>query len=493
MVPFDDEPFTLSSAPATSGFSAKDEMNFAEFPIALVTDRNDKTAEKTLRFEDKVFDVSKNQYVTRRLVITASDEYGLPTAKDDEVILGLLQLTRHENNFTSRTVSFSRSDLIRLLAWPDTGPSYRRLSLSFNRWLGVSLHYHNAWWDKSLDQWTTLGFHIIESYALTGGTRNKGQSELPLCRFTWNEDVFKSFQSGYLKRLDLDFYLGLTLPTAKRIYRFLDKRFYHRSSWTFDLKEFALDHVGLSRSYEGNSQLSRKLIPAIRELEERGFLLPMGLDKRFLKNSTREWKVVFVRQGAREAAELPPKAPGEEPSALVSALKERGVSEKTAVELAAAHPGRIPHKVEVFDWLRLRKDKRIQRSPAGFLVNSIVKDYVDPSGFDSAAQKARIREAELDASRREKESKRRREEEDAQREARGKERAHAYWNSLDSEAQDRLWREALEGGDSYYVQHYRRCQREGSGGEKLYREMILRVRIDKILDSQAGGSDQLAT
>src|SRR4051812_12301417 len=338
MAPFDDEPFTLISAPATTGFSAKDEMNLAEFPIAQVTDRADKSAEKTLRFEDKVFDVSKNQYVTRRLVITASDEYGLPTAKDDEVILGLMQLTRLENDFTSRTVSFSRSDLIRLLAWPDTGPSYRRLSLSFNRWLGVSLHYHNAWWDKSQDRWTTLGFHIIESFALTGGSRTKGQSELPLCRFTWNEDVFKSFQAGYLKRLDLDFYLGLSLPTAKRIYRFLDKRFYHRPEWTFDLKEFALDHVGLSRGYEGNTQLSRKLLPAIRELEEKGFLVPMEPDQRFRKNSTRDWKVIFVRQGGAEAAEVPSRKPGDDASGLIAALTERGVSGTTAEELAASFP-----------------------------------------------------------------------------------------------------------------------------------------------------------
>ena len=35
--------------------------------------------------------------------------------------------------------------------------------------------------------------------------------------------------------------------------------------WLFDLKEFAFDHVGLSRKYEGNTQLARKLDPAIHE------------------------------------------------------------------------------------------------------------------------------------------------------------------------------------------------------------------------------------
>src|SRR4051794_10287071 len=270
---------------ASFGFSAKDEMNLAEFPIALVTDRVPE-GEKTIRFQDRIFDERKGQLVTRKLLITASDEFGLPTAKDDEVILGLIQLTRRSNNFTERTVRFSRSELIKLLAWPDTGPSYKRLTLAFHRWLGVSLHYDNAWWDKAQGKWTSIGFHIIESFKLCSeGSGPRGQLELPLSRFTWNEDVFRSFQAGYLKQLDLDFYLDLTLPTSKRIYRFLDKRFYHRDEWNFDLKEFALDHVGLSRKYEGCIQLARKLEPAIRELEERGFLSPLAGGKRFEKKS----------------------------------------------------------------------------------------------------------------------------------------------------------------------------------------------------------------
>src|SRR3954469_123706 len=191
---------TPEATPASLGFSAKDEMNLAEFPIALVTDRVPE-GEKTIRFQDQIFDARKGQLVTRKLLITASDEYGLPTAKDDEVILGLVQITRRANGFTERTVRFSRSDLICLLGWPDTGPSYKRLTLSFQRWLGVSLSYENAWWDKGQGRWTTIGFHIVESFKLTSeGGGPRGQLELSLSRFTWNEDVFRSFQAGYLKQ-----------------------------------------------------------------------------------------------------------------------------------------------------------------------------------------------------------------------------------------------------------------------------------------------------
>src|SRR5207245_10730 len=104
------------------------------------------------------------------------------------------------------------------LGWPDKGQSFKRIALSLSRWLGVSLHYENAWWDKDQQSWTSRGFHIIESFEINDGRSATGQLDLPFSQFTWNEVVFRSFQAGYLKRLDLDVYLGLKHPTAKRIY-----------------------------------------------------------------------------------------------------------------------------------------------------------------------------------------------------------------------------------------------------------------------------------
>ena len=76
-----------------------------------------------------------------------------------------------------------------------------------------------------------------------------------LSSFTWNEMVFRSFQAGFLKKLDLDFYRSLKLATAKRMYRFLDKRFHFSGRLRFSLPVFACEHLGLSRSYD-TAQLS---------------------------------------------------------------------------------------------------------------------------------------------------------------------------------------------------------------------------------------------
>ena len=65
--------------------------------------------------------------------------------------------------------------------------------------------------------------------------------------------------------------MGLRNSTAKRMYRFLDKRFHHKPDWTFDLKELAHEHIGFGRHYEGPAHLKRNLLPAIDELEAVGF------------------------------------------------------------------------------------------------------------------------------------------------------------------------------------------------------------------------------
>ena len=46
----------------------KDEMNFAEFPIALLTDRVPK-GQKLIKFEDQIFDEKRKKLVTRRRII----------------------------------------------------------------------------------------------------------------------------------------------------------------------------------------------------------------------------------------------------------------------------------------------------------------------------------------------------------------------------------------------------------------------------------------
>ncbi len=352
-----------------------DELNVAEFPLAAITHRLDSDV-RTLTFEDKIFDEGNQQPVHRKLVISASDHFGLPTPRDSDVLLVLLYLTNLRNGLTDRTVRFSRYELVKLLGWDQGGRSYRRLDESLNRWAGVTLYYNHAWWDRSGRKWRSRTFHVIESVELRGRD-DRDDDALSAC--TWNEVLFQSLEANNLKRLDLELYFRLQNPAARQAFRFLDKRFYCKKHLEFDLRTFACEHVGFARSYD-TAQLKRRLQSALDELESVGFLESLPAAKRYLKRGRGDW-VIFLNR-ARKAESLADPEVDKTPT-QVDLLVERGVSRARAGELCRQFPAeRIAEKVRYLDWLVAKQDRRVAKNPPGFLIEAIRQDYPLPRELD---------------------------------------------------------------------------------------------------------------
>jgi hypothetical protein len=435
-------------APSSSSLSGKDEMNFAEHPITLLTDRVPK-GQKALRFEDEVYDDRKKKMVPRKRIIQGSEEYGLPTATDDTVILGLIQLTKLNSDFRNPTLEFTRLELIRLLGWPNEGKSYDRIKLSLHRIANVTYNYDNAWWDPRQKRWTTKIFHIIDTVEITDSRSSDGQGGLFPSRIVWNEVVFDSFQAGFLRNIDFHLCMSLKHPTALRMYRFLGKRFHIRPDWIFDLKEFAYKHIALGRNYEGGTQIARKLQPAIEELEKVGFLEPLDHGKRFPKTG-KDWSIRLIQKNASPAVLASPpdsdRLEAEQPG-LAAALAERDVTRSTAAELVQQYPAEyIQLKLDVFDWLMEKQDKRIAKSPAGYLVKSIADDYATPKGFISKAERQRREEARQ-AQEHSAAAERRCRQGAQEREEAEKKAIAAYWDSLTKDQQAELLAAALAQAD----------------------------------------------
>jgi hypothetical protein len=361
----------------------KDEMNLVEFPMTSLSDRP-AIGETSLKFEDQIYDDRKKKLITRKRVIEGSKEYGLPTATDDTVILGLIQLTKVKNGFASREVEFTRHELISLLHWPNKGQSYDRIDQSLHRLAAVTYHFENSWWDNRRKAWTTKIFGIIDTVELNDSRENDGQGGLFTSRIHWNQVILDSFQAGYLRTIDFQLALSLTHAISMRIYRFMGKRFHLRSEWTFDLKDFAYEHIGLSRNYEGGTQIARKLQPALDELEKVGFLEPLDEDERFIKKG-RVWTIRLAQK--RRAL---PAAANDDTSVtphLVGELIGRGMTAATAIKLVEGSPAElIERQLEYFDWLIGRKPEKIGQ-PGGYLVDAIKKDYAAPKGFISRAER----------------------------------------------------------------------------------------------------------
>lgn len=417
----------------------RDELNLAEFPLCALAHRL-RPDQKTLQFEDHLWDERRGQTITRQLTITGSDAYGLPTALDEEVLLGLIQLSK-SNQFADRTVRFTRYQLIQMLGWRNESKSYERVEASLNRWTGVTLYYQRAWWNKAKQCWVDEKFHVLDNVRLFHRENAciAVDDEAATSTFVWNEVIFRSFQAGNLKSIDFDFFRALGNAIAKRLYRFLDKRFFRRSRWEFDLKEFAWEHAGLSRNYDA-ANLKRKLRLGIAELEQYGYLRTIPEKERFRKMRGGEWRVVFEKGEPVQS-----NSPNDEPSeGLIAALMERGVSPSTARTTVRQFTGeRIQAQLEVFDYLVAQKDAKVSRNPPGFLLSAIRGEYAPPKDFlDHAAQERHQREAEQ---RRARESRHR---EQQQAAVRAKEEAREmairrFWQTLSATERERAEQDAL--------------------------------------------------
>ncbi len=462
----------VAERPAHPRGHYRDELNFAEFPLAALADTIP-SGQKTLVYTDTIFDRGRNEPVNRKLTITASDEYGLPTALDDEVILGLVQLTA-KSNFGTKKVHFTRYELIKELDWRDESKSYERIEQSLRRWLGVTLYYDKAWWSKEEACWVNESFHILEQVTLFDKERrerrkraNPGDELAGKSSFVWNEVVFNSFKSGYLKSLDFDLYKRLKSPVAKRMYRFLDKRFYHRSRLEFELREFACEKIGLSRKYH-NGEIKRLLSSAIAELERVSFLAPLPSDDRFLREGRGFWKAVFVAASKGEAVH--DSGPAVDP-VLRAEMVALGVKEVAAENLLRVYGAeKVREKVRYVRTLLGRKDKRVSKNPAGFLVSAVRGDFVvteDTMKKKPATPSARrgsavtVRETQP-------------------RDAEGEKLDH-YWRSLSPDEQREIEERAIQNADGFLAKQFHDGKARGGLLFETARRAIIKAEIRRAI------------
>ena len=359
---------TLVPSKITDG---RDELNFAEFPLATLSEKQ-LDGVKTLHFEDRIFDKSKRADIVRKLTISGSDACGLPTPMDEEVLLALLQLSKLQG-FGSRKVYFSRHQLLQILKWSPSGQNYDRLRLAFDRLSGVIYFYKNSWRDKEDQKWQDRNFHIIDNVEINSEERGH------LSYILWNETVFKSLTKGNVKALDFDFFIKLNSAITKRLYRFIDKRFYHCETQSLDLKNLCYEHIGLSRN-SPIAELKRKLNKAIDELVSLDYLAPLSAEERYQKKSKGNWEVLFVKYqaGANKQVEVV-----QSDDIIETKLLELGVRANKVKQLLEHYSRElIAEKLKMIEWLKGKKDKSVLANPAGYIVSAIEKDYKPSKSFD---------------------------------------------------------------------------------------------------------------
>jgi hypothetical protein len=369
---------------------SRDEMNLAEFPLTVLSTRISSPI-KTLEFNDSI--KGKNgQLVERQWIITGADKFGLPTSSDDEVLLGLLKLSV-DDGMRRRKVYFTRYELLKILRWSTEGRSYLRLQKALDRLSGVRIKATNAFFDNEIKNHSTKNFGLIDSYEISAGR----DGDLKSSFFEWSEVMFNSFQVGFIKKLDLDFYLTLQSAVSKRLYRYLDKHFWYKSTVSINLFTLAHEKIGVSRNYKYASSLKQQLDPAFDELISQKFIEKINYEGRghttvvtiYAANGKKSLlQHPKINSSAVVSTELDLASEGKPRSILepvktektffqqiLIKLTQRGISEGQALRLIEHKDDksleRISHIIDHFDQLLAQGDAGVIRSPIGFLYRAV--------------------------------------------------------------------------------------------------------------------------
>jgi hypothetical protein len=281
-----------------------------------------------------------------------------------------------------------------------------------------------------------------------------------------NDIYMQVINEAMARPLDYD-YLKSLAPAPQRFYELLSYRMFaalshERPRAKLTYSEFCT-YAPQTRHFDWE-RVRSQMNKVHRSHRQSGYISAVESDQAVDKDGRPDWIMLyqpgpraiaeyrsFASRGGPTPIEIETDPPAKEPtrdvtrrppeletSLPVAALVERGVTPKTAAELIEQHSAEtIQAKVDVFDWLMEKQDKRVAKSPAGYLVKSIADDYAPPKGFVSKAERQRQEEARQAKERQAADARRRQKEEEA-RECADKKAIAAYWESLTPEQQAEL-------------------------------------------------------
>jgi hypothetical protein len=340
------------------------ERNFDGMPLFLPNTRTDKR--RRIVVED-VVEGEGGMEVRSKWTVVGHGTLGLPGSFDEKVYVGTLALLEKQGGPDEQgRLWFKPYELFKAIGMKTTGgDNYGRLAESIERVSGAHIVSERAFYSARLGRrFSRRGFGLWK-YKLSEHFGARGSNlEMSYVRY---DDVFlENYEHGYMDRLDTAFYMALSRPLSRRLYRLLNEKCDGRGGWSVDAM-LLKGLVPLSEGYASPSEVKKALTDAHRELERMGFLqgaefVGTGRGKARVEYllapnfGRRRLLDVVVSDGeGREAVELLHSfhLSREEAAALVA---EHGA--ETCIRNAEA----LPHQKNV-------------RNPAGFLKRSLSEGW----------------------------------------------------------------------------------------------------------------------
>ncbi|MEM9410819.1 MAG: replication initiator protein A [Planctomycetota bacterium] len=449
-------------------------MNLIENCFFSATNRVDRTT-KSLKFESEANCKIEKRRVNRKLTVAFSAEYGRPTPSDDMVLVALMKLTR-DAGFSNQKIYFSRYELIKVLKWSDGGRSYERIDEAMNRLIGTHLVWDNAFWDNSAKSWVDRKFNLIDDVYLYD--REKYERALaasdsrPKSWFKWSDVMFESFNSGYIKTIDLQMLQSLREVVGRRLYRWLDKHFNNpnrKMPVEISIEELATKKLGFKKVPA--SHLKRMMQPAITELEEVGFV---ACDNQRFSGKGNSSVVRFTPQKKNRRIENQQTSDvsgrGEAP--LLSRLTQLGISGKLASQWLKSKPETVAKQLKHLDYLN--QSGRPPTNKAAWLTTAIKSDFTLPEGVLRTERGSENSQNKRTAATKKAKAAKGKQVIERKNHQESRAQVAKYLQSLTGDERTKLEKQAIERGSPAMVDRLKDLEREGEAQiAAVYREQLV--------------------
>jgi hypothetical protein len=205
---------------------------------------------------------------TRRERFTPSEELGDLHDFDKDVYVAMWFLAQMRGGMQpDGRVRFSLYDVVNILNLPDSGKSYRIVRESILR--QQKLLIDADMYSKETRSYESEHFTVWRVNFKANVDKHGRARENHTLKF--DEVMVRSYQDGYIKEMDVNFYFALHEIYARPLYTRIDVERENSLKWKARLSELRVV-LDMAESYKYPSQISRALRPAHEELTRKGFL-----------------------------------------------------------------------------------------------------------------------------------------------------------------------------------------------------------------------------
>jgi hypothetical protein len=243
------------------------EINLELLPLFLYKTRG--RSEESLEATN-VIRTADGQRLEQYIKVVGGREYGLPGPVERDVHVAIMKLVHRAGGMPSDgIVSFSLYELLKVMGKNRGGNNYEKVRESLDRIADSVIYAKNAFYDNETEQFRTHRF-TPWSVHFSSTRQSQGRSaERHVLKF--HEILVRSYNSGFLKTLDTDFFFSLKNPMAKSLYQLVDAKRRGKLSWTVGLQQLR-QLIPMPESYRYDSKIREKVEPGLKELKQRGFL-----------------------------------------------------------------------------------------------------------------------------------------------------------------------------------------------------------------------------